>query len=91
MYLELRKHLADTQLLIGMTSTEVVLFYSDKHELIILPNGTLFMSESLFEEVLKQGGLEGLSFVLLHELSHLIKSHLRSNLIYQNKFGDLKR
>ena len=89
--MDLRKHLTDTQLLAGMTSNDVVLFYSDKHELIILHNGTLFMSESLFEEALKQGGLEGLSFVLLHELGHLIKSHLRSNLTQQNKFGDLKR
>ena len=74
-----------------MTSTDVVLYYSDNHELIILPNGSLFMSESLVEEALKVGGLEGLSFVILHELSHHVKSHLRSNLIQTHKFGDLKR
>jgi len=70
---------------------DVVLFYSDKHELLILPNGALFMSECLLEDILKAGGLEGLAFVLLHELAHLIKSHLRHNLIETNKFGDLRR
>lgn len=49
------------------------------------------MSENLLEEVLDKGGLEGLVFLILHELSHLIKSHLRKNLIDTNKFGDLKK
>jgi len=70
---------------------EVVVFYSEKHELLILPNGAMFISESLVEDVLREGGLEGLAFLLLHELSHLVKSHLRFNLIESNKFGDLKR
>jgi hypothetical protein len=69
----------------------VVVFYSDKHELLILPNGAMYISECLVEDVLQAGGLEGLSFLLLHELSHLVKSHLRRNLIEQTKFGDLKR
>lgn len=72
-------------------SQDVVLFYSDRHECIILHNGALFMSECLLEEVLAAGGLEGLAFLLLHELSHLMKSHLRENLIESTKFGDLKR
>ena len=56
-----------------------------------MANGALFMSECLLEEVLNVGGLEGLAFLLLHELSHLSKSHLRENLISSIKFGDLKR
>lgn len=56
-----------------------------------MPNGALFMSESLLEEVLNAGGLEGLAFLLLHELAHVMKSHLRRNLIASTKFGDLKR
>ena len=51
----------------------------------------MFISENLIEDVLRVGGIEGLAFLLLHELSHLVKSHLRLNLIQTNKFGDLKR
>ena len=51
----------------------------------------MFISENLVEDVLRVGGIEGLAFLLLHELSHLVKCHLRLNLIQTNKFGDLKR
>ena len=51
----------------------------------------MFISENLIEDVLRVGGIEGLAFLLLHELSHLVKFHLRLNLIQTNKFGDLKR
>lgn len=93
LYDELRKQLVGMGLLppsVG-ASKQVILFYSDKHDLMILPNGALFMSECLLEEVLAAGGLEGLTFVILHELSHLSKSHLRGNLMETLKFGDLKR
>ena len=49
------------------------------------------MSDTLLEQTLKVGGLEALAFLLLHELSHIIKSHLRKNLLQLHPYGDLKR
>ena len=60
-----------------LSSREVYLFYDEKPEFFILQNGSLFLSESLLEEIVRVGGLEGLSYILLHELSHLIRGHLR--------------
>ena len=74
-----------------LSSHEVSLYYSSKPELFILSNGSLFMSDSLLEQTLKVGGLEALAFLLLHELSHIIKSHLRMNLLQLHPYGDLKR
>ena len=56
----------------------MILFYSAKPELFILANGSLFMSESLLEQVLKtkSGGLEALALLLVHELSHIVRGHL---------------
>jgi Zn-dependent protease with chaperone function len=93
LYDELRQQLVRMQMLPGnvVASQEVIVYYSAKHEFMILPNGSLYLSESMLEEVLSAGGLPGLAFVLLHELAHQVKSHLRQNLISSNKFGDLKR
>jgi len=76
-----------------LSTCEVTLFYSAKPELFILPNGALFMSESLLEEALKSknGGLEALGYLLVHELCHLIKGHLQANVQDVQKYGDLKR
>lgn len=49
-------------------------------EMFILPNGTLFMSEPLLEEILAVGGIESLAFILLNDIAHVIKKHSRSNL-----------
>jgi hypothetical protein len=49
-------------------------------EMFILPNGTLFMSEPLLEEILAVGGVESLAFVLLNDIAHVIKKHSRANL-----------
>ena len=38
-----------------LSSREVILFYSTDAEFFILPNGTLFMSELLLEQLLKAG------------------------------------
>ena len=77
----------------------VNVFYSDYKysgnrnyfELFILPNGNLFISESLLTEILKIAGVEGLSFVLLQHLGHLYKSHTLKNLNELYKYGDLKK
>ena len=59
-----------------------MIYYSPKPELFILPNGALFMSESLLEQALRteSGGVEALSYLLVHELSHLVRGHLQVNL-----------
>ena len=68
-------------------SSEVIIFYSEcsSHtnylNLIILPNGSLFISERFLEEVLEIGGIEGLTFVILHELSHIIRRDIIRNLV----------
>ncbi len=49
------------------------------------------MSESLLEEILTAGGIEGLAFVLLHELAHISKKHTRTNLREIHRYGDLRR
>ena len=74
-----------------LSSHNVTLYYSPIPEMFILPNGSMFMSDSLLEQTLKVGGLEALAFLLLKELSHIIKSHLRTNLMLQIPYGDLKR
>ena len=45
---------------------------SNYFELFILPNGALFISEAYLYEVLKTGGIEALSFVVLNNLAHVI-------------------
>ena len=64
-----------------LSSREVIVFYSPKPELFILPNGSLFMSESLLEQALRGRNLEALSFLLVSELSHIVKGHLKKNLM----------
>jgi hypothetical protein len=57
----------------------------------MLPNGSLFMSESYLERLLELGGLEALAFALLHELGHLVKRHGVRNLTDTYPFGDLRK
>ena len=76
-----------------LSSREVILFYSDKPEFFILPNGSLFMSESLLEQLLtkvESGGIEALTFLFVHELSHIVKGHLQKNLMQTQHYGDLR-
>ena len=75
-------------------SKDVSLFYEndekDPMEFFILPNGSLFMSERLLNQVLAVAGLEGLAFLLLHELAHLAKGDLPCNLSQLHPYGDLR-
>lgn len=50
------------------------------------------MSESLLEQVLRteSGGIEALSYLILHELCHLVRGHLQTNLQQTFHYGDLK-
>jgi Zn-dependent protease with chaperone function len=77
-----------------VTNKEVIVFHEnsskDPAEFFILPNGALFLSERLLEGVLQIGGIEGLSFILLHELAHLSKGDLSHNLSAVHPYGDLK-
>lgn len=76
---------------------DITIFYSEirsnqnYRELILLPNGSLFISEQLLNDVLNAAGLEGLTFLLLHELSHLVKKHIRHNLRENYRYGDIRR
>eukprot|EP00347_Sterkiella_histriomuscorum_P014501 403360637 len=76
---------------------EITIFYAEVRshqnlrELIILPNGSLFMSEQLLNDVLSSSGIEGLTFLFLHELSHLVKKHIRHNLRENYRYGDIRR
>jgi Zn-dependent protease with chaperone function len=75
---------------------ELVLYYSELsstqnyHQLYILPNGALVLSESLLERLLATGGIEALGFALLHELAHVAKRHTVRQL-RAHGFGDLRR
>ena len=64
-----------------LSSKEVILFYSDKPEMFILPNGSLFLSESLLTKLLGSGddqvALESLAYLLTKDLSHIVRGHLR--------------
>lgn len=51
----------------------------------------MFISESLMTEILHKGGIDGLIFLLLSEMAHLHKQHIRQNLFEQHKYGDLKK
>ena len=78
-----------------LSSREVILFYSAKPEFFILPNGSLFLSESLLELLLNSKskdncGLEALTFLIVHELSHIVKGHLPKNLMSTHHYGDLR-
>lgn len=90
LYGHLLDHLHDSALLpASVKKGEVILFYSDSQTLFILPNGALYLSESLLSRLLEQAGVEGLGFALLHELAHIVKKH--SNLGETHKYGDLRR
>jgi len=74
-----------------LSTLDVTLFYSEKPELFILANGSLFMSVSLLEKCFQIGGLSALSFLLFHELAHVIKGDLRVNIGTAQPYGDIRR
>lgn len=51
----------------------------------------MVMSSNLLEASLQTGSLDMLAFLISHELSHLSKGHLLSNLSRMIRFGDLRR
>ena len=68
------------------------MFYENKeHTLMLLMDGSCYISESLVSECLKVAGVDGLAFLLCHELAHLSKNHLRSNICSSIKYGDLRK
>lgn len=62
-------------------------------ELFLLPNGVLYMSSGLYEEVIRQeNALEKMTFLLLRALAHVILlEHTANNIKVANGFGDLKK
>jgi hypothetical protein len=84
------KHCHDLGLLpASVKKSDIVLTYSDVstnsnyHNLTMLSNGSLFMSESFLTRLLSldgEDGLEALTFVLLHEIGHISKKHNLRNL-----------
>ena len=60
-------------------------------EMFILPNGALFMSEAFLDEILGSGGLEALAFILLNNVAHVMKKHVRENIFSSQRYGDLKK
>jgi len=89
LYTHLLEQLHDSALLPASVKKGVVLFYSDRQTLFILPNGSLYLSESLLSRLLEAAGVQGLAFALLHELAHLVKKH--NNLRETHRYGDLRR
>lgn len=70
----------------SLKSDDVNIFYSEcssqsnYFNIVILPNGSLFISNRFLEEVLDIGGVEGLTFVIIHEIAHLVKKDVKKNL-----------
>jgi hypothetical protein len=95
------KHCHDLGLLPpSVKKSDIVLTYSDVstnsnyHNLTMLSNGSLFMSESFLTRLLTldgEDGLEALTFVLLHEIGHIAKKHNLRNLTDTYKWGDLRK
>ena len=84
----------------SVKKSDIVLTYSDVstnsnyHNLTMLSNGSLFMSESFLTRLLSldgDDGLEALTFVLLHEIGHIAKKHNLRNLTDTYKWGDLRK
>jgi hypothetical protein len=62
----------------------------------MLPNGSLFMTESFLNNLLNisknsDQGIEALTFILLHEIGHIAKKHNLRNLTDTYPWGDLRR
>ncbi len=95
------KHCHDLGLVpASVKKSDIVLTYSDVstnsnyHNLTMLSNGSLFMSESFLTRLLSlngEDGLEALTFVLLHEIGHIAKKHNLRNLTDTYKWGDLRK
>ena len=80
-------------------SSLVNIFHSDckfacgrnYYEMFILSNGALFISEPLLTEVLCKSGVEGLVFLILTQLGHIINQDILRNLEETHRYGDLKK
>jgi hypothetical protein len=59
--------------------------------MFILSNGALFISEPLLTEVLNKSGVEGLVFLILTQLGHIINQDILRNLEETHRYGDLKK
>ena len=72
----------------GVSDGEAWLYYKDfkfssgsnHYELLILPNGSLFITEAFLSKILDKAGPEGLIFLILTEMMHLYKGHTLQNL-----------
>lgn len=61
-------------------------------DLFILPNGVLYMSNGLYDEIIRQeNAMEKMTFLLLRTIAHvIILDHAAQNIKVANGFGDLK-
>jgi hypothetical protein len=61
-------------------------------DLFVLPNGVLYMSNGLYEEIIRQeNAMEKMTFLLLRTIAHvIILDHAAQNIKAANGFGDLK-
>lgn len=71
--------------------TDILIYYDTRPAITCLANGSCYLSESLLNETLEVAGVDGLAYVLAHELAHMTKSHLRTNLHKMVKRGDLRK
>lgn len=71
--------------------TEILIYYDTEPAITCLSNGNCYLSESLVSETLEVAGVDGLAYIVAHELAHITKSHLRTNLHKMVKRGDLRK
>jgi predicted metal-dependent hydrolase len=67
------------------------MFYDPSPQLFCLSNGSLFISESLSTKALSIAGPSGVAYLVAHELCHLSRRDLSTNLASTTKRGDLKK
>jgi len=59
--------------------------------MLLLQNGSCYITETLVNKCIDVAGVDGLAFLIAHELAHISKSHLRKNISRFVKYGDLKK
>ena len=69
--LYLVSHMQETRGLSPHVQPSVTLYYDLTPSLQLLPNGSFYISEFLVSQSLKIAGVDGLAYLLAHELSHL--------------------
>jgi hypothetical protein len=67
------------------------MYYEPTHNVLLLSNGSCYISETLVSQCFEIAGVHGIAFVLAHELAHISLSHLRRNISRFVKYGDLKK